>query len=133
MVVSASQAPTIQSTNFTTIQKNTIVGTTPIPDKGLKIDVILDDLAMCESGNNPTAINWFDNGSPSYGRYQFKATTLKMYAIMYNLLPDNLELVDYASWAMDGDFSRLLARKVILDGGANNWYNCLHNKDLSGI
>ncbi len=36
---------------------------------------ILDKLAMCESGNNPDAINWNDNGSPSFGLLQFKQIT----------------------------------------------------------
>lgn len=115
------------------IDGNTVVGISPLPDKQLKIDKILDDLAMCESSNRNDVIILDSNNEYSYGRYQFQALTVKYYATKYNLLPDDLELVDYANWALDGDFSRLLARKVILDGGWRNWFNCLKDKDLSGL
>lgn len=50
------------------------------------LEAYLDALALCESGNNPRALNPNDSdGTPSYGRYQFKPGTFDYFSSLYNV------------------------------------------------
>jgi hypothetical protein len=50
------------------------------------INYLLGKLLSCESGDNPYALNPCDtDGTPSYGCLQFKAKTLKNYALRYGM------------------------------------------------
>ena len=106
------------------MEGNTIIHNYPNPQEQLPIDKLLDHLSFCESGNRPDIIVW-DNGSYSYGQFMFKAATIKSYSIKYGYLPSDLETEDYVNWALDGQYSRKLAKIIIEQGGWRNWYNCL--------
>lgn len=58
----------------------------PIPKAPDTLDIYLDKLAICESGNNPTAVNPMDlDGTPSLGRYQFKPSTFNFFSNLYGI------------------------------------------------
>ena len=65
----------------------------PIPDE-------LKQLAKCESGLNPQAVNWNDHGSPSYGLFQWKEDSFWRYNEKYKVLP-NLERAEVRNVIMD--------------------------------
>ena len=50
-------------------------------------DVWLNDLAQCESGGNPNALNPHDPVTRSVGLFQFKDKTFLKYARKYNFYP----------------------------------------------
>jgi hypothetical protein len=106
------------------LEENTIIANYSVPAEQLPINKLLDDLSFCESGHRANIIVW-DNGSYSYGEFMFKLPTIKMYSIRYEMLPGDLEDADYINWALDGQYSRKLAKRIIEDGGWRNWYNCL--------
>ena len=85
----------------------------------------LEDLAMCESSNNPLAVNWHDHGSPSYGLLQFKEATFKSKVRQYNLLPE-AEDSEIMNWIYDGQFQLKLARLILEEkNGWRAWTNCM--------
>jgi len=79
-------------------------------------------LGQCESGNDELKVNWNDNGSPSYGRFQFKMPTLKSNALKYGLTK---EPVDWYALIYDGEFQERLVRLMLKEeNGWRAWYNC---------
>ena len=99
----------------------------------LKEKNTLFKLADCESDHDPIAINENDNGSPSYGKFQYKLKTFKWLVVKYNLLdPKNLEEADWINWIMDGQFQTELTLLVIRNEPLwqNHWLNCSNSEDL---
>jgi hypothetical protein len=95
------------------IRDNTLVGISPIYIPYVETyGSIIDKLARCESTNNPEAINWNDNGSPSYGLLQFKSGTFQEYCVSKYGLPDDI---------MDGEIQRECADYMIRDGLLDRW------------
>ncbi len=82
----------------------------------------VDSLAMCESGQNPDVVNWFDGGSPSYGYVQFKKATWEGWNTKLDL-PYTFDDI------LDIDAQRHVAVEIILYDWDewSNWYNC-HTK-----
>ena len=73
---------------------------------------LIEKLADCESTNNPEAINWNDNGSPSYGLLQFKAKTFQYYCVdKYGMIDD----------IMDPEIQKECCDRLINDGGLRHW------------
>lgn len=120
-------------------------------------DLLLDDLAGIESGNNLQIVNTFDPGPSirmaciesngqvfdgngfdrchSYGIYQWKTATLnEAYERYYNETLTNREAV---MMALDNDKARELARLKIFDdeikGGIYAWYNSNNALNLERI
>ena len=91
------------------------------------LDEWLNKLAFCESSNNPSAINRFDGGSPSYGYLQWKEDSFWRYNNLFKILPD-LERGEVMNIIKDKEAQIELARRVILeednDRGWRNWWNC---------
>lgn len=83
-----------------------------------RIDKFMEDLALCESGGNPDAINPDDGGSASKGVLQFKDTTFAAF------------MKKYKAYVPAGDIwnpgtQTALARYMILTPkGWKHWYNC---------
>lgn len=75
------------------------------------IDIMLDRLAMCESSGNENAIVLDVNNLYSMGLYQYQMPTW----IRYGMSPDDI---------YDGEKQRELTKKIIEQGGWENWYNC---------
>jgi hypothetical protein len=73
---------------------------------------LIDKIAFCESSNNPEAVNWNDNGSPSWGLLQFKETTFQHFCVNKYNLPNDI---------MDGDIQRECADRMIRAGLAYHW------------
>jgi hypothetical protein len=78
----------------------------------------LSSLEWCESKGIPTAINKMDrDGTPSYGALQFKPSTLKYYALKYELL--TMEYLDtdekVMAKVMDRDIQRAIVTEMIGD------------------
>jgi hypothetical protein len=77
------------------------------------LDDWLYKLAMCESTNNPKAVNLIDSdGKPAYGLYQYKLGTFLGLSKKYNVFPE-LTVDTVHKYAMDGDKSHHLTREVI--------------------
>jgi len=87
------------------------------------LDVRLDQLAWCESRNNPQAVNWNDGGSPSYGLFQFKEGTWKGYIRGYKLFR-HAEDHELMNLIMDGPTQRIVARRMLQDGLYYHWKVC---------
>lgn len=76
-----------------------------------RIKAILADLRKCESSNNDTKINPVDtDGTSSYGRYQFKPSTLYYFATRYKILT-NVEPKEIQNVIMDGE----LQERVLIE------------------
>lgn len=76
-------------------------------------EVWLHSLEWCESRGNPAAINKMDrDGTPSYGAFQFKPSTLDYYADMYGVATTTL---------MDYETQRAVVEQMILHRGEINW------------
>jgi hypothetical protein len=104
------------------IQNNSLMPIASQPP--LSVETLLVDwLSFCESSDNPDIVVW-DNGSYSWGRFMYKLPTLKMYAQKFGYLGDDLEEEDLVNWALDGDFTYRLTRRIISEGGEHNWFNC---------
>lgn len=78
----------------------------------------IDRLADCESSGNPEAINWNDNGSPSFGLLQYKQRTFESICV---------KRYSYRNDLMNEDIQRLCAGEMIKNGLQNHWscYNKL--------
>lgn len=74
--------------------------------KGDIRQLILEKMLICESSNNPNAINPCDKDfTPSYGCLQFKPNTLKGYAKKYNLADTSQwSYEDAINWTFDCEF-----------------------------
>lgn len=88
------------------------------------LDRLIDQLAWCESRNNPLIVNPADPDTRSVGLLQFKDETFWRYNQIYKVVPD-LEKHEVANVIFDGDIQRALAKEILKDGGWKNWYNCL--------
>ena len=80
--------------------------------------VWLSSLEWCESRGVPTAINQVDrDGTPSYGALQFKPSTLKYYALKYELLTmEDLDTDEKVmAKVMDRDIQRAIVTEMIGD------------------
>lgn len=76
-------------------------------------EVWLNVLEWCESRGNAQAINPEDrDGTPSYGAFQFKPSTLDYYAEMYGVATTTL---------MDYETQRKVVEKMILHRDEINW------------
>jgi len=89
----------------------------------------IKDLIWCESRNNPYAIG---DGGKARGLLQFHAETLWAYNQRYKVLPD-LEKSELPNVWFDEYFQVELAKKIILDGNWENWYNCGRKLNLYEI
>lgn len=96
-----------------------------------KLGMLIDQLAMCESGGLATAINPFDGGSHSRGILQFKDSTFIQYAKRYNLFP-NAEDDEILNFIFDGDYQKKLAR-LMLDENINNWRHWVNCSKKVGL
>lgn len=86
---------------------------TPEEKYNLALDIWLGKLAMCESTNNPKAVNPMDSdGKPAYGLYQYKLGTFLGLSKKYNVFPE-LTVDTVHKYAMDGDKAHHLTREVI--------------------
>jgi len=97
----------------------------PYPMPNTSIVEVVNKLAICESGGDPTAINWDDGGSPSYSILQFKKGTFRHFVDRYDLLP-NAEEAEWENFLMDGEFQRYLAYRMIEEDkdALRHWTNC---------
>lgn len=86
------------------------------------IDDILEDLAMCESSNNPQAFNRYDPVTSSYGLYQFKLETFNYFGKRYGLEHSDV---------MNPEQQKAIARMMLSEGRYSHWYNCL--KEYEGL
>ena len=93
-------------------------------------DLMVEKLAYCESTGNPKALNPHDAGSPSYGLFQYKASTWKTYIRKYNLVEGtDAELMRRI---YDADLQRELTKKILEEesGGWQHWYTCSRKAGL---
>jgi hypothetical protein len=90
---------------------NSVVGGKENP----RIDRIMEKLAVCESGGDPTRINPNDFGSPSFGKYQFKKTTFSEMGKKYNLPATDI---------MNEEQQEAIVFQMLLNGEFNHWKNC---------
>ena len=89
-----------------------------------EVRFLIDKLAFCESGNNPNIINWEDNGSPSYGLFQYKKSTWIMGMKKYKLAPyaEDEELMNFI---YDRDIQTELTKLILSEpNGHKHWINC---------
>ena len=113
-------APTINHNQswdtLQTIQDNSLVSTKVDP-KIVAENILVDKMAVCESTDNPLAVNLVDrDGTSSFGRFQFKPQTLKYYAEKYNLADISAwEKEDIMNWIYDGNFQEQIFRKMLYD------------------
>ena len=84
-------------------------------------NILVEKMAICESTDNPLAINLIDkDGTSSYGRFQFKWQTLKYYVGKYKLADVSAwEKEDAINWAYDGEFTEKVFRKMLYDKNVN--------------
>ena len=96
---------------------------TPEEKYNLALDIWLGKLAMCESTNNPNAVNPKDSDNlPAYGKYQYKLGTFLGLSKKYNVYPElTIDLVH--KYAMDGEKSYHLTKVAIstTPKEANQW------------
>ena len=81
---------------------------------------IVEEMTMCESGGNDLALNACDkDGTPSYGRLQFKPETLRSYVLKYGFF--GIEDVntwtsgDLLAYTWDGELQERIFRKMLDD------------------
>lgn len=84
-----------------------------VPTLSHQQEVWLHALEWCESRGDASAINPRDNdGTPSYGAYQFKPSTLDYYAAMYGVPTTTL---------MDYETQRAVAEQMVLHRDEIRW------------
>ena len=96
-----------------------------------ELGMLVDKLAMCESGGLATAVNPFDGGSHSRGTLQFKDSTFILYSKRYNLLPE-AEDDEILNFIFDADYQKQLAR-LMLDENINNWRHWVNCSKKIGL
>lgn len=85
------------------------------PPKPTALDLYLDKLALCESGNRPDAVNPMDlDGTPSLGRYQFKQSTFDSFSALYGL---STTTKGHSIW--NGDEQRIIVKRMAQDERVN--------------
>lgn len=77
---------------------------------------IMEHLSLCESSNNPWAINNKEIHGKSYGLYQFRLDTFQHFGKRYGL-PHN----DIFNPLQQRD----IVKKMIEEGRWSHWFNCL--------
>ena len=104
----------------TPIEGENAVATTTKP-----LEVLLDDLAYCESRNRPEIKIVDTNGYYSYGMFQFQLATWNYYIEKYDLLPE-AEVYEYKNLIQDGDFQRHVTRTILENEPLawKNWWTC---------
>lgn len=115
--------------SYQTLENNTIIPSispnlTPGTPFQVKNDIrylIVEKMAICESSNNPSAINPNDlDNTPSYGRFQFKPTTLLHFVNKYKLADTTgWDIIDATNWCFDGQFTEKIFRKMLDDKSVN--------------
>jgi hypothetical protein len=96
-------------------------------------DVWLQDLAQCESKNNPNAVNPHDPITRSRGLYQYKDVTFINAAKQFSFFPDSWTDKQILEQIFDGHTQTVMTRNLINDNYENwrKWTNCvLGNKKL---
>ena len=79
-------------------------------------------LEWCESRGNPDAINAVDlDGTPSYGSWQFKPSTLLYFGHMYGVLPSDLGESNVMDFIMNRDVQFAVLEQMILDRENIRW------------
>lgn len=127
MGTSTALAPLTLENQFF-IQSNSVKGWNipPRSESQVFVGESMAKLALCESGGNPQAVNWFDHGSPSYGKYQYKETTWKEKIRQYGLLPqaEDSELMNFI---FDENVQDRLTFLILSNEkeGWRLWTNCL--------
>lgn len=106
------------------IQSNSVLADLSVPEKPSDTTALLTFLSNCESGNNPNIVVW-DNGSWSYGKFQFKLSTFNYYGKLYGFLPRDLEVLEGENYIYDGEIQYKIAQRMISDGLEYNWKNCV--------
>lgn len=107
--------------------------TTPEPEVVLPVlshaqEVWMHALEWCESSGNPNAVNAVDlDGTPSYGAFQFKPSTLEAYAKRYDIEWPMLERpggepVPMASIVMSRDFQIEVITEMVLHADEIPWH-----------
>ena len=100
------------------------VGQSDAPDA---MGVWINNLAECESGNNPNAINPHDPITASMGLLQFKKSTFINFSRKYHFFPETFTDNQILEHIYDGHVQRTLARNMIVDRYENYlaWTNCV--------
>lgn len=100
-------------------ENTTETAPTPSPSLSPRISRILADLRPCESGGRDWAVNEVDlDNTASYGRYQFKPSTLQMWGLRYEILPKDIEPAEIMNVIMDGE----LQEKILIEAIKENGY-----------
>jgi hypothetical protein len=81
------------------------------------IDDLIDKLCHCESGCNSQAVNPMDtDGTASWGMFQFKPSTWRLYVKKYDLfLWQNFDDADWWNTMMSGELQRIVVEKMFRD------------------
>lgn len=87
----------------------------------VNVSPIIQQLAECESGNNPKAINPNDPDTPSFGLLQFKQGTFEIFGKKYNLPHDDI---------MNPEQQIAIAEKMLENNLWTHWFNCLKGRYL---
>lgn len=107
-----------------------------LPIKGIprsKIEPLMVKLSVCESGNNPNKTNWYDNGSPSYGLFQFKEKTWIEQIRKYNMFP-NTEDKELINLIYDRNTQETLTMLMLIEeNGWLHWKSCAKKVGLDKI
>lgn len=77
---------------------------------------LLEDLAECESDNNPAAINSKEIHGTSWGKYQYRIDTWNWALERYEL--GKLDI-------LNGEHQDIVTTKLLSEGRWKNWKNCL--------
>jgi hypothetical protein len=90
-----------------------------IADSSLSIKI--DQLATCESSNNPNALNPKDsNGLPSMGLFQFQSKSWKYFVDKYKLWnTSNWSGTDYANTIYNSNMQLSIVQKMFVDPTVN--------------
>ncbi len=84
------------------------------------LSVWIEKLALCESSNNPLAVNPRDSDArPKYGLFQFDIRTWKFYIKKYNLF--HYETWEEADWwnAIYSDYHQEIVLREMIKNGVN--------------
>ena len=126
-------APTEVTTQYSVIGENSFVGgAMPSNEQSWLSDEVYRAtlaskmilLAKCESGNNPLAVNWHDNGSPSYGLFQWKEASWIYQIRKFGYLEEaeNKELMNYI---YDREWQERITLATLQEtNGFRHWTNC---------
>src|SRR3990167_1763380 len=105
LIVFSSPNNTDADLEYNQIQSNTVD----------VLDLYIDKLATCESGQIPDVVIVDTNGLKSYAWLQFQMATFNYYGEKYNLPHDDI---------LDPGQQIKIAKRMIEDGGWKHWYIC---------